>query len=91
LEYAFYFGGRNPEQGRYRLWGSGIAPKEMCAATNLVQLNVHIKPEVFLAFINNSTEGLPNNLHHLVRSCDRLYYCRRGVTTPIMQRVVPMK
>jgi AraC-like DNA-binding protein len=89
LEYAFYFGDRNSNRGRYCLWGSGLAPKEVVTPSNrMFQLNVHLEPEVFLGFIHNSAEGLPDNLQHLVRPRDRLYYHRRGITTPTMQTVL---
>jgi AraC-like DNA-binding protein len=89
LEYAFYFGDRKSKRDRYCLWGSGLAPKEVYTPTNFMfQLNVHLEPEVFQRFINNSPEGLPDNLQHLIRPCDRLYYHRPGITTPAMEKVL---
>jgi AraC-like DNA-binding protein len=89
LEYAFYLGDRHLDRGRYGLWGSGLAPKEVVTDSNaMFQLNVHLEPEVFQSFIHNSTEGFPKNLQHLVRPCDRLYYHRLGITTPVMERVL---
>jgi AraC-like DNA-binding protein len=89
LEYAFYFGDRNSNRGQYGLWGSGLAPKEVVKPNNIMfQLNVHIEPEVFLGFIHNSAESLTANLQHLIRPCDRLFYHRLGITTPVMERVL---
>lgn len=89
LEYRFYLGDRNPQRGQYGLWGSGLAPKEVCTPTNtMFEISVHIEPEIFQAFINNSDEGLSANLQHLVRPCDRIFYQRRGITTPVMERVL---
>jgi AraC-like DNA-binding protein len=89
LEYVFYFSDRHSNRGQYRLWGSGLAPKEVVTDSNaMFQLNVHLEPEVFQSFINNSTTGLTESLQHLVRPCDRLYYHRHGITTPTMQKVL---
>jgi AraC-like DNA-binding protein len=90
LEYAFYFGDRNPNRGQYGLWGSGLAPANNWTndSTSMFQVNVHIEPEVFLGFIHNSAESLPANLQHLIRPCDRLFYHRLGITTPVMERVL---
>jgi AraC-like DNA-binding protein len=91
LEYAFYLGDRSPDRGRYRLWGSGLAPAEVSQSTeftSIFQMNVHLEPEIFESFVANGKEGLPENLQHLVRPYDRLYYERCGVTTPVMETIL---
>lgn len=91
LEYAFYLDNRSPDRGQYRLWGSGLAPAEVWQSADSIsvfQMNVHLEPEIFEAFVANPKEGLPENLQHLVRSHDRLYYQRGGVTTPAMAAIL---
>lgn len=93
LEYAFYLAKHNLNREKYQLFGSGIAPQEIIQTTNSIsesnfQINVHLEPEVFQSFISNSAEGLPENLQHLIRPCDRLYYNRYGISTPTMQRIL---
>jgi AraC-like DNA-binding protein len=88
LEYVFYLSDCSPNQGQYCLWGSGLAPAEvnpLTETTTFFQVNVHIEPEIFQAFIANAATGLPETLQHLVRPFDRQYYQRYGIATPTMQ------
>jgi AraC-like DNA-binding protein len=90
LEYAFYLD-RSPEQGQYSLWGSGLAPAEVNPPTALntfFQVNVHIEPELFQAFIANAKADLADKLQHLVRPFDHQYYQRQGVATATMQSIL---
>ncbi|MBG1240258.1 helix-turn-helix domain-containing protein [Nostoc sp. NZL] len=96
LEYTFYLSGGYTDKfksltigaGEYGLYGSGIAPKEHCewsAAQQLVEINVHIEPEIFCSFIGDKSGQLSPELQHLVKGGDSTYYTKSGVTTPAMQ------
>jgi hypothetical protein len=86
LEYSFYLSGHHRDKflnisaGEYGFYGSGIAPKEHCemsAAQQLVEINVHIKPEIFRSFIGDKSGQLPPELQHLVTN--RTYHSNSGL------------
>ena len=92
LEYVFEISGISncTTSGQYALYGSGIAPIETwssSAAEPIVEVNVHIKPEVFQAFLGDR-ELASMGLEHLIRESDRYYYNRCGTTTVAMQTVL---
>ena len=91
LEYVFGIAGISnyTNSGQYSLCGSGIAPVESwerSAAEPIVEVNVHIKPEVFQAFLGDR-ELASMGLEHLIRR-DRYYYDCLGTTTVAMQTVL---
>ena len=94
LEYVFAIAGKptptSIAAGQYSLCGSGMAPIERwehSAAEPIMQVNVHIEPEVFQSFIGNS-ELASTGLGHLMRSRDRCYYHCLSTTTVAMQTVL---
>ena len=92
LEYVFKISGRSNyvTSGQYALCGSGIAPIEtweQSAAEPTVEVNVHIEPEVFQAFLGDR-ELASMGLEHLMRKGDRYYYNFLGTTTVAMQTVL---
>ncbi|MEM7593898.1 MAG: AraC family transcriptional regulator [Cyanobacteria bacterium P01_A01_bin.83] len=92
LEYVFEISGKSNymTSGQYALYGSGIAPIETwesSAAEPIVEVNVHIKPEAFQAFLGDR-ELASMRLEHLMRQSDRYYYDRCGTTTVAMQTVL---
>lgn len=93
LEYVFGIAGKSTPTsipaGQYLLCGSGIAPMEKCeqsAIEPIIQVSVHIEPEVFQSFLGDR-ELASMGLGHLVKESD-LYYQRYGVTTVAMQTVL---
>ena len=75
--------------GHYELYGSGIAPREkweQSAAEPILQVSVHIEPEVFHSFLGDR-QLASMGLGHLIRKSDR-YYQRCGTTTIAMQTVL---
>ncbi|MBD2566094.1 MULTISPECIES: helix-turn-helix transcriptional regulator [Nostoc] len=94
LEYSFYLAGYNQDKhfavssGQNRLWGSGLAPKEMYKSFKSeknIEINVHMEPELFRFFMGKEKKQLPQELTHLVRKPHQEYYSRSGNTTPAMQ------
>ena len=93
LEYVFGIAGKSTStsipSGEYSLCGSGIAPKEnweQSATEPIVQINVHIEPEVFQTFFGDR-ELASMGLEHLMKR-DRQYYNHSGTTTVAMQTVL---
>ncbi|MBW4614761.1 MAG: AraC family transcriptional regulator [Desmonostoc vinosum HA7617-LM4] len=97
LEYIFYLSGNHIDKfwaintGEYGLYGSGIAPKEDCQSLTtqqLVEINVHMEPEILRSFIGDKSGQLPPELQHLIKggqNSDRIYYSNSGITTLAMQ------
>ncbi|MBD6617812.1 helix-turn-helix transcriptional regulator [Komarekiella sp. 'clone 1'] len=94
LEYSFYLAGCQQDRhfsisvGQNRLWGSGLAPKERnktFKSEKIIEINVHIEPELFRLFMGKEKNQLPQELTHLVRNPHQEYYSRSGTTTPVMQ------
>jgi AraC family transcriptional regulator, transcriptional activator of the genes for pyochelin and ferripyochelin receptors len=91
LEYSFYLCGHLSWEsgmavgaGEYFLCGSGMAPQETLyesAKQPLLEVNVHITPELFCSYVGE----LPKPLQPLLRKSDREYYIRSGTTTTSMQ------
>lgn len=75
----------------YVLCGSGIAPRgrrKKYANQRIQEVNVHITPEIFQAFVGQPTENLPSALQNLVGNPDQEYYLRQGQATPAMRVVL---
>ncbi|MBF2009053.1 MAG: helix-turn-helix transcriptional regulator [Chlorogloeopsis fritschii C42_A2020_084] len=94
LEYSFYVTGYHQDNhfyisnGQNSLWGSGLAPKERFQSfksEKIIDINVHIEPELFRFFMGKEKKQLPQELTHLVRKPHQEYYSRSGTTTPAMQ------
>jgi AraC-like DNA-binding protein len=94
LEYCFFLSGELRDAshvtgaGQYLLCGSGIAPAEKpewAADEPFIEVSVHIKPELFMAFWNSSSPGFQLELHHLFRSDSQPCYWRSGTTTISMK------
>jgi AraC-like DNA-binding protein len=94
LEYSFYLAGSHQDKhfdvssGQNRLWGSGLAPKERFKSfksEKIIEISVHIEPELFCFFMGKGKKQLPQELTHLVRNPHQEYYSRLGNTTPAMQ------
>lgn len=93
LEYSFHLAGKHHHQqrsnraGKYSLFGSGLAPVETCKWVDIeqIEVNVHIKPEQFATWLNQTTDSIPQELQHLVQPSPQTYYVRSGTTTIAMQ------
>jgi AraC-like DNA-binding protein len=94
LEYSFSLAGDHQDKHfavsseQNILWGSGLAPKEKYKSFKsgkIIEINVHMKPELFCFFMGKEKKQLPQKLTHLVRKPHQEYYSRSGTTTPAMQ------
>jgi AraC-like DNA-binding protein len=94
LEYSFYLAGNHQDKNcdisssQNRLWGSGLAPKEKYKSfksEKVIEINVHMEPELFCFFMGKEKKQVPQELTHLVRNPHQEYYSRSGTTTPVMQ------
>ncbi|MBD2355415.1 helix-turn-helix transcriptional regulator [Tolypothrix sp. FACHB-123] len=94
LEYSFYL--TQSHQSRYFskhsgqnvLWGSGLAPKERFQSfksEKIIDINVHMEPELFCLFMGKENNQLPQELTHLVRKPHQQYYSFSGKNTPAME------
>jgi AraC-like DNA-binding protein len=74
--------------GQYALYGSGLAPvekPEWFASEPVLEVNVHIDPDLFLEFWNSASTPLQPELQHLVQPNSQPYYWRSGSITTAMQ------
>jgi len=94
LEYSFYIKGYHQNNhfsvtsGQNTLWGSGLAPTEKFKSfksEKIIEVNVHMEPEIFHIFMGREKNQLPQELTHLVRKPHQEYYSRSGTNTPAMQ------
>ncbi|MBD2253827.1 helix-turn-helix transcriptional regulator [Nostoc parmelioides] len=94
LEYSFYLAAYYQEQncfasnGQNILFGSGLAPKDRVKSLTsgkIIEINVHIEPEIFYLFMGKQKNQLPQELAHLVRQSHQEYYSRAGTNTPAME------
>lgn len=93
LEYMFQLAGGYKDQqtstyaGQYCLCGSGLAPVEMPEWSDVEQIdvNVHIDPELFTTWLNQTSDSIPQELQHLIQPSSQMYYVRSGTTTGAMQ------
>jgi AraC-like DNA-binding protein len=94
LEYSFYLAKYYEEQncfvskGQNILFGSGLAPKDRVKSFKsgkIIEINVHIEPEIFHLFMGKDKNQLPQELAHLVRQSHQEYYSRAGTNTPAME------
>ena len=93
VEYGFYLAGKSHHPwsmaaGKYCLYGSGAAPQETwgdLADEPIWEVNVHLEPSVFQAFLGESFDLASAGLTHLMRPAEQLYYERFGSTTVAMQ------
>ena len=77
--------------GQYFLSGSGMALKSTNFYNDffgLVEVGVHIKPEVFYSFVADISGEIPPELKHLFRHSDQPTYERYGIQIPAMQLAV---
>ncbi|NJR39793.1 MAG: helix-turn-helix transcriptional regulator [Leptolyngbyaceae cyanobacterium CSU_1_4] len=96
LEYSFHLAGgyknhqNSARAGQYSLCGSGLAPVELSEWVGIEQIdiNVHIAPELFTAWLNQTADTIPQELQHLVKPSSEIYYNRSGKTTSMMQTAV---
>ncbi len=96
LEYSFHLSGGYKNQrssahaGQYSLCGSGVAPIEISEWSNAeqVDVNVHIAPELFKTWLNQTSDSIPQGLQHLIKPSPQTYYVRSGTTTGMMQRTL---
>ncbi|MEH2186610.1 MAG: helix-turn-helix domain-containing protein [Nostoc sp.] len=70
--------------GEYFLSGSGMASE--CAvfepSARVVEVAIHLHPNVFHSFAENTSGKLPKELQHLIRRWDQPTYERYGTQTP---------
>ncbi len=93
LEYSFHLSGSYKNQqnsaraGQYSLCGSGLAPVEIyeLSATEQVNVHVHIEPELFTTWLNQTPGSIPQELQHLIKKSPQTYYIRSSTTTGAMQ------
>lgn len=67
---------------------SGLAPVEIyeLSATEQVNVNVHIEPELFTTWLNQTPDSIPQELQHLIKASPQTtYYIRFSTTTGAMQ------
>ncbi|MBN4002988.1 AraC family transcriptional regulator [Nostoc sp. LPT] len=73
--------------GQYFLSGSGMALESTHFHNEffgLVEVGIHIKPEVFYSFVADISGEIPPELKHLFRRSDQPTYERYGIQTPAM-------
>ena len=99
IEYVFVISGKaitgkptpiSVTGGQYKLFGNGMAPMtkfETSAAEPILQVSVHIEPEVFQTFLGNR-DLADIGLEHLVGPSDRCFYHCINTTTVAMQTVL---
>lgn len=93
LEYSFHLSSEYNNQRssarmeQYLLYGSGLAPAETneWSDTEHLDVNVHIDPELFATWLNQTSESIPQELQHLIKTSPQIYYVRSGTTTGAMQ------
>ncbi|MCU0569992.1 MAG: AraC family transcriptional regulator [Oculatellaceae cyanobacterium Prado106] len=93
VEYCFHLTGGYSDPsalahlGNYALCGSGLAPVETTEwpAVEQFEVNVHIAPEVFTAWVRQAADDWPQPLEHLVQSFSHPYYTRSAEATRMMQ------
>jgi AraC-like DNA-binding protein len=94
LEYSFYLAEYYQEKncfvskGQNILFGSGLAPKDRVKSFKsgkIIEINVHIEPEIFYLFMGKQENQLTPELSHLVRQSHQEYYSRAGTNTPAME------
>lgn len=93
LEYSFYLSGgyRSPQHSvsaeHYLLCGSGTAPKETIEwmKAEQVEVNVHLDPVLVKTWMNQTPDGVPQELQHLIQDPSQRYYVRGGAITGAMQ------
>ncbi|MEH2010378.1 helix-turn-helix transcriptional regulator [Nostoc sp.] len=77
--------------GEYFLSGSGMASEcdvFEAKSQRIVEVAVHIHPNAFRYFTENTSGKLPRELEHLIRRWDQPTYERYGTQTPAMQIAV---
>ncbi|MDF5734679.1 MULTISPECIES: helix-turn-helix transcriptional regulator [unclassified Nostoc] len=77
--------------GEYFLSGSGMASEcdvFEAKSQRIVEVAVHIHPNAFRYFTENTSGKLPTELEHLIRRWDQPTYERYGTQTPAMQIAV---
>jgi AraC-like DNA-binding protein len=94
VEYTLYISGqvRNDYiaagSGQYMLYSSGIAPSErweMLATEPMLEINVHIEPELLSVFIGNDSETSCRTMQQLIGNFEQNYSAWVGVTSSAMQ------
>lgn len=97
IEYSFFLsGGFNDTSdsvcaGQYALCGSGMAPVESIQSISteqILEVNVHIEPEQFLAHWQNSLDDINPVLQHLIKPASKIYLTQTGTTSIVMQSAV---
>jgi AraC-like DNA-binding protein len=97
IEYSFVLAGSfkcgtscSIQAGQYLLCGSGAAPVESTESSTeqILELNVHIEPEQFLAHWQHALEEITPVLPSLIQSDSKLYLTQTGTTTLFMQTAV---
>ncbi|MEM1256753.1 MAG: AraC family transcriptional regulator, partial [Cyanobacteria bacterium P01_H01_bin.21] len=93
IEYVFRIAGKGNQfdalsAGQYALYGSGTAPAETSKHRPdeaVLEINVHIEPSVFNAYLGESFDLTSEGLGYLVQPTEQLYSERTGVTTAAMR------
>ncbi|MGG6270020.1 helix-turn-helix domain-containing protein [Leptolyngbya sp. AN03gr2] len=69
------------------LCGSGLAVGGLYEvfAQRLVEVNIHIAPSIYQAFVANPEGEIPESFEHLFRELEQAYFYRYGVVTSEMQ------
>lgn len=91
LETTHRGGQQSIKGGCYQLFGSGMAPREVVknrASESIIDINVHIDPNVFQAWWGNSSDLSMPPLKSLFCSCDQKYSTYSGTLTAAMQMAV---
>lgn len=97
LEYSFFLSGRcqnrsiAPSAGQYALYSSGIAPNETnetWAREQILEVNVHIEPELFCTFLGQGSALSLNVVQKLVGNPEQRYSAWSGTMSAVMQMAV---
>jgi AraC-like DNA-binding protein len=94
IEYSFFLSGgfnntsHSVHAGQYALCGSGMAPVESTESSSteqILEVNVHIEPEQFLAHWQHSLNKIDPMLQRLIKPASTIYLTQTGTTSIAMQ------
>jgi AraC-like DNA-binding protein len=94
IEYSIVASGQFKDEyatvrsGQYMVCSSGIAPSErweMLANEPILEVNVHIEPELFCAFVGNNSETACRTMQQLVGNLQLPYLVWSGTASSVMQ------
>jgi AraC-like DNA-binding protein len=93
VEYTLFISGQFKNDyiavgsGQYMICSSGIAPSErweMLAAEPILEVNVHIEPELLCTFVGNDSETKCRTMQQLVENLEQPYLAWSGAVSSAM-------